>query len=166
MTIRRGPLRLPGLLSAVACVAIVLSGCASQPGGQHPGGARTGTASPRTTKPASPRQLAVADAARIMASFPRPPGSVRTGPIASLTQPGARPITPDLASVTRWWRVSGRPQKVLAWVGAHLPPGFAPAGTGSGSGTGTGDRKSTRLNSSHSQISYAVFCLKKKKKKT
>src|SRR2546430_12479591 len=28
----------------------------------------------------------------------------------------------------------------------------------------TSDRKSTRLNSSHSQISYAVFCLKKKKK--
>src|SRR5689334_24198321 len=28
------------------------------------------------------------------------------------------------------------------------------------------DRKSTRLNSSHSSISYAVFCLKKKKKKT
>src|SRR2546430_3261527 len=28
------------------------------------------------------------------------------------------------------------------------------------------DRKSTRLNSSHSQISYAVFCLKKKKKMT
>src|SRR2546430_3131059 len=28
----------------------------------------------------------------------------------------------------------------------------------------TRDRKSTRLNSSHSQISYAVFCLKKKKK--
>src|SRR5256886_5044383 len=28
-----------------------------------------------------------------------------------------------------------------------------------------GDRKSTRLNSSHSQISYAVFCLKKKKEK-
>src|SRR2546427_8916296 len=29
--------------------------------------------------------------------------------------------------------------------------------------TPRGDRKSTRLNSSHSQISYAVFCLKKKK---
>src|SRR5688572_22981358 len=29
-------------------------------------------------------------------------------------------------------------------------------------GTGAGDRKSTRLNSSHSQTSYAVFCLKKK----
>src|SRR5688572_32682453 len=31
--------------------------------------------------------------------------------------------------------------------------------------TGGLDRKSTRLNSSHSQISYAVFCLKKKKTK-
>src|SRR2546430_8860711 len=30
----------------------------------------------------------------------------------------------------------------------------------------SGDRKSTRLNSSHSQISYAVFCLKKKKDST
>src|SRR5256886_6605251 len=29
----------------------------------------------------------------------------------------------------------------------------------------TEDRKSTRLNSSHSQISYAVFCLKKKKQR-
>src|SRR2546428_6404765 len=29
-----------------------------------------------------------------------------------------------------------------------------------------GDRKSTRLNSSHDQISYAVFCLKKKKNNT
>src|SRR2546427_3270814 len=32
-------------------------------------------------------------------------------------------------------------------------------------GSACEDRKSTRLNSSHSQISYAVFCLKKKKKK-
>src|SRR5438132_7617571 len=30
----------------------------------------------------------------------------------------------------------------------------------------SGDRKSTRLNSSHTVISYAVFCLKKKKKNT
>src|SRR3712207_6904843 len=29
-------------------------------------------------------------------------------------------------------------------------------------GAGPGDRKSTRLNSSHANISYAVFCLKKK----
>src|SRR5690606_42144125 len=32
-------------------------------------------------------------------------------------------------------------------------------------GTRQGDRKSTRLNSSHVKISYAVFCLKKKKQK-
>src|SRR2546422_1980602 len=32
--------------------------------------------------------------------------------------------------------------------------------------SGGGDRKSTRLNSSHGYISYAVFCLKKKKKTT
>src|SRR3712207_7677778 len=34
---------------------------------------------------------------------------------------------------------------------------------GSGFGSTYGDRKSTRLNSSHANISYAVFCLKKKK---
>src|SRR5438132_9614557 len=34
-----------------------------------------------------------------------------------------------------------------------------------GHGRGSGDRKSTRLNSSHTVISYAVFCLKKKKNK-
>src|SRR2546427_11447647 len=37
--------------------------------------------------------------------------------------------------------------------------------TRGGDRTPRSDRKSTRLNSSHSQISYAVFCLKKKKKK-
>src|SRR5207245_5622888 len=38
--------------------------------------------------------------------------------------------------------------------------GLAAAG---GAGTVSKDRKSTRLNSSHGSISYAVFCLKKKK---
>src|SRR3989475_5868574 len=37
---------------------------------------------------------------------------------------------------------------------------------GTAVGLVSGDRKSTRLNSSHSQISYAVFCLKKKKQET
>src|SRR2546430_13140960 len=41
-----------------------------------------------------------------------------------------------------------------------VPPGGA--GPGGGYGPADTDRKSTRLNSSHSQISYAVFCLKKK----
>src|SRR2546430_5482865 len=45
-------------------------------------------------------------------------------------------------------------------AGPHMPFGGV-----KNSGNGfrePGDRKSTRLNSSHSQISYAVFCLKKK----
>src|SRR5256885_12137456 len=41
--------------------------------------------------------------------------------------------------------------------------GRAPAGGGTGAPAAGGDRKSTRLNSSHLVISYAVFCLKKKK---
>src|SRR2546430_2964036 len=45
---------------------------------------------------------------------------------------------------------ANEPQRVLH-LPAHLSPGSFQ------------DRKSTRLNSSHSQISYAVFCLKKKK---
>src|SRR2546427_5006971 len=44
--------------------------------------------------------------------------------------------------------------------GMHLPFGFSAA---QAQGLQEVDRKSTRLNSSHSQISYAVFCLKKKK---
>src|SRR2546429_9909888 len=46
------------------------------------------------------------------------------------------------------------------------PRGPQPGGAGVGAargGSGAGDRKSTRLNSSHGYISYAVFCLKKKK---
>src|SRR5690349_24628375 len=41
-------------------------------------------------------------------------------------------------------------------------PGPARGRGPEGSRTGPGDRKSTRLNSSHVEISYAVFCLKKK----
>src|SRR5688572_31861066 len=41
--------------------------------------------------------------------------------------------------------------------------GLVPELTATGTGPIQADRKSTRLNSSHSQISYAVFCLKKKK---
>src|SRR5690606_39361245 len=51
--------------------------------------------------------------------------------------------------------------------GEHQRPyrvrGVGRARGGGASGEG-GDRKSTRLNSSHVKISYAVFCLKKKKK--
>src|SRR5438874_5022506 len=55
----------------------------------------------------------------------------------------------ELYASFRWWRVPS-PE---SWHAAAL---FALTGL---------DRKSTRLNSSHVEISYAVFCLKKKKKK-
>src|SRR2546430_13254831 len=41
-------------------------------------------------------------------------------------------------------------------------PALHPRGARAAAVSAPGDRKSTRLNSSHSQISYAVFCLKKK----
>src|SRR5262245_63973649 len=50
-----------------------------------------------------------------------------------------------------WWGRYGRPTNQRWWC-------VRPK-------TGRGDRKSTRLNSSHLGISYAVFCLKKKIKK-
>src|SRR5438309_4833183 len=43
--------------------------------------------------------------------------------------------------------------------------GVVPLVVAAGAGAEMRDRKSTRLNSSHSSISYAVFCLKKKKTK-
>src|SRR5258707_8264283 len=47
---------------------------------------------------------------------------------------------------------------------ARIPPGPARHDTRHGGGARALDRKSTRLNSSHANISYAVFCLKKKNK--
>src|SRR5580692_12281697 len=47
-------------------------------------------------------------------------------------------------------------------ISCRRPPS-RPGGRASGRRPCRADRKSTRLNSSHSQISYAVFCLKKKK---
>src|SRR5688572_31756157 len=77
-------------------------------------------------------------------------------------------------------RAKGKGQRAKGGKGhAHMRALFDGAGTGRRSyrdppvlrSPGAGapkptDRKSTRLNSSHSQISYAVFCLKKKKKPT
>src|SRR3712207_7806588 len=50
-----------------------------------------------------------------------------------------------------------RPEAVAVRQRAGRPPARE-------GGRQAGDRKSTRLNSSHANISYAVFCLKKKKK--
>src|SRR5215467_15367040 len=66
-----------------------------------------------------------------------------------------RPPRSTLFPYTTLFRAAGRP------VG---PPRIA--GLGRRARHRRADRKSTRLNSSHLVISYAVFCLKKKKKRT
>src|SRR5688572_2196906 len=53
--------------------------------------------------------------------------------------------------------------EIIGWLGERISDGTYPNGTHVLFYSRRGDRKSTRLNSSHSQISYAVFCLKKKK---
>src|SRR5258707_2232198 len=50
--------------------------------------------------------------------------------------------------------------------GAHDKPDTQPPEEKKKEECGTRDRKSTRLNSSHANISYAVFCLKKKNRST
>src|SRR5205807_4444354 len=64
----------------------------------------------------------------------------------------------------------GRPVKVIndaamQAIGSYRGGRMLFLGLGTGLGATLIDRKSTRLNSSHLVISYAVFCLKKKKKK-
>src|SRR2546430_17154120 len=79
----------------------------------------------------------------------RPPRSTLfpyTTLFRSLDKHGHRPV-PDAASIDR---------------GLHFARDFVQSLSICGNLDLT-DRKSTRLNSSHSQISYAVFCLKKKK---
>src|SRR2546430_8871524 len=67
-----------------------------------------------------------------------------------------RPPRSTLFPYTTLFRSKGGEERMIAWNNTVLQDA-------SGRPTGTLDRKSTRLNSSHSQISYAVFCLKKKK---
>jgi hypothetical protein len=132
------PVRPGARLLAAASVAVALAGCGSQVAGSPGGPASTSSASTSSASTlshaASPRQRADADAARIIADFPRPPGAVRTGLIASLTSPGVGIGSADVATATRWWQVSGTPRAALAWVHAHLPAGFTLAASGSSSG--------------------------------
>src|SRR5690606_41136224 len=69
---------------------------------------------------------------------------VRLASAAQVPDPQITQIGPGARITQRWQPVSR--------AGVNIPGGK--------------DRKSTRLNSSHVKISYAVFCLKKKKKKT
>src|SRR2546422_7880339 len=68
-------------------------------------------------------------------------------------------------ALIRWERALPTPTRMVFVMGlAASVTGFHPQGQYAIKGMEI-DRKSTRLNSSHGYISYAVFCLKKKKKK-
>src|SRR2546422_6267513 len=68
----------------------------------------------------------------------------------------------------RVWRALTIAEQFGAWFRVKVEGEFAAGETIRGRLVipGYEDRKSTRLNSSHGYISYAVFCLKKKKNKT
>src|SRR2546430_10745327 len=70
------------------------------------------------------------------------------------------PYTTLFRSLIAWCAVGIELRDVLA---IHVLKLVADPGERELGDVGGADRKSTRLNSSHSQISYAVFCLKKKK---
>src|SRR2546427_7625840 len=86
----------------------------------------------------------------------RPPRSTLFPYTTLFRSRSQRPLT--YHQFGRWYRASPPLRVVLGScrTGTRRPAAGRPGGE---------DRKSTRLNSSHSQISYAVFCLKKKKKK-
>src|SRR5438067_8628700 len=66
-----------------------------------------------------------------------------------------------------WYRLArsfASARLMMSMSGAGMPCAFSIGGTGES--RMLTDRKSTRLNSSHVSISYAVFCLKKKKQNT
>src|SRR2546427_6442402 len=73
---------------------------------------------------------------------------------------GRRAVDPGAAAALDVHRAPQQQAAVLAGQACGLQPGAQPRAAVELHA----DRKSTRLNSSHSQISYAVFCLKKKKK--
>src|SRR5438132_6558013 len=74
-----------------------------------------------------------------------------------------RPPRSTLFPYTTLFRSRGRAHPAVGRAGG--PTGsFFEVPTGTVREPGDRDRKSTRLNSSHTVISYAVFCLKKKKK--
>src|SRR3712207_9271432 len=83
-----------------------------------------------------------------------------TTEIYTLSLHDALPISPGQHAPRARHPVGGRPSS--GWRPQGLPPGRPLGRLGA---VLPRDRKSTRLNSSHANISYAVFCLKKKKTK-
>src|SRR2546428_3378962 len=87
-----------------------------------------------------------------------------TTEIYTLSLHDALPISTGLPGRRALAPHSSRTARVAPRIPHRTPPRAAPvAPRWCRRRTVSGDRKSTRLNSSHDQISYAVFCLKKKK---
>src|SRR2546429_1022383 len=90
----------------------------------------------------------------------RYPAPTRSG--TSLRKPNAEPKSPGMST-------NGAPRPAVSTdkdsVGATGTMNACDTDALSATNKTARDRKSTRLNSSHGYISYAVFCLKKKKKK-
>src|SRR5688572_32601451 len=74
-----------------------------------------------------------------------------------------RPPRSTLFPYTTLFRSDKRKKSTKALLDACTVVDFSPLKDSEAKAWARSDRKSTRLNSSHSQISYAVFCLKKKK---
>src|SRR2546427_8916458 len=77
-----------------------------------------------------------------------------------------RPPRSTLFPYTTLFRSLPQARRLLGRVGRAILPEVVLGEQCAVAGSVRRDRKSTRLNSSHSQISYAVFCLKKKNNST
>src|SRR5690349_23793549 len=97
--------------------------------------------------------------------LPRPPRSTLFPYTTLFRSHGAEEHGERRAGESDYHRVEVRTESVLAQVDEDVSPRFERGVKVSKRDVERADRKSTRLNSSHVEISYAVFCLKKKKKK-
>src|SRR3712207_9494741 len=86
-----------------------------------------------------------------------------TTEIYTLSLHDALPIFNALSQADQQGVILEREDTVSAHTARALGAKVVPAGSIVIAKIGAADRKSTRLNSSHANISYAVFCLKKKK---
>src|SRR5699024_11864339 len=100
-------------------------------------------------------------ASRANAPIPGEPSRVAPVTLAALAATDAA-TAPEIINAGKLATAEAMPIPVKLWP-ASSAPNRVP-GPIEHHGTLLGDRKSTRLNSSHVSISYAVFCLKKKKK--
>src|SRR5690606_41909728 len=99
----------------------------------------------------------------------RPPDHCRQRPVptrrsSDLPHPEARRVGASRRAARRGLETAPGARGAEGRGHRPDPPAVARAAGCAGGGARSRDRKSTRLNSSHVKISYAVFCLKKKNK--